>query len=541
MRQLWDSRSRWTQRILVLVPLVLSAWAVGVTAAARHVHEARYGHDVFLLLDAAWRVLHGQHVHVDFYSPYGPAVTEVVAAVMRAFGANALAIPRSVGMIGLVAFLWSLWVAGQRASAALASWFAALVTLIAVGRHQLSFEFQVTSHSAYYNRLGYVLLAIIALECLVPPRAQSKRTGALGGASTGFLCAALLFVKPTFFLAAAVLLVLSAATATPSPARWTGVASGCIAGLAACGAMIGYRFDAMFRDYAMVAAARSDSVAWSRIDVASDMVNRTSVMVTAGRVLDTVLGDLISSALVFGLAWSLPQDATRQGRRDLVALVFLFWGMSLALSLTSWQWGESPLFAVLALAFFMLASRSPSISEASWNVCGWLTAGCVFLFVGKNAGSIAFDEALARAYSPRWNSFPEPQARGLAITGSDSQCRPDRYAARVEGAVAAISSIADLRVTVLDFSNPFPFLSRSSPPRGGGLCWHYGSTFSDDTYLLPDRMFGDSNVVLIPKCPEDASAVEALGRIYGDALQTRFYRASETDSFVVLRSNTAHD
>src|SRR5260370_40743680 len=33
-----------------------------------------YSHDAFGTLDGAWRVLHGQKPHADFYSPLGPVI-----------------------------------------------------------------------------------------------------------------------------------------------------------------------------------------------------------------------------------------------------------------------------------------------------------------------------------------------------------------------------------------------------------------------------------------------------------------------------------
>ncbi len=39
-----------------------------------------FGHDIFFLLDNGWRVINGQRVHLDYYSPWGPVTFLITAA-----------------------------------------------------------------------------------------------------------------------------------------------------------------------------------------------------------------------------------------------------------------------------------------------------------------------------------------------------------------------------------------------------------------------------------------------------------------------------
>jgi hypothetical protein len=348
-------------------------------------------------------------------------------------------------------------------------------------------------------------------------------------------------VKFTLLAPAAVLLVVSVVTLRGQPwvrQRWIAVGAGFVAGLVVLGALIGYRFDAMLGDVAALIDARAGSVTWSRIDVASDMVNRTSVVITAGRVFETVLEEAIPTLLVFTLAVVVPADVVPgEGRRGALVLAAVVWGLSMLALLSSWQWGESPLFAALALALLELERRDAHPLAWRRRACVWLTACCVALFVGKNLESLVYDEYIASTYGARWDSFKEPQARGLAITGSDSECQPERYAARLEEVLAELRKIPDPRVVALDFSNPFPFLGPFPPPHGGGLCWHNHSTFNADDLPEPDRILGDANVVVVPKCPEDARAARAIRAACEPVLQTRFHRRAETGAFIVLESN----
>ena len=517
---------------LVAGPALVAVWAILTCAASRGVHEARYGHDVFLPLDGAWRVLNGQTQHVDFYSPYGPVETELVAWMMRLGGAGVLAIPRAVALVGLIAAAGMLAVVARRTSRAVGAWLVAVAALTAVGRNQLGFAFLQVSHSAYYNRIGFALLAIVMLESLVASRDERPGLVVAGGALSGFFTAILLFVKLTFPLVAAVFLAASALMVLPSRARGIALAAGAVAGLLAGGSLIGFHYGAMLGDYAFVAGARCVFEV-SRLGFWTDMAARDSVIITPGRIVETIANEARPTLLVLVIAAIMPLDALRRPeRRQMMALVAITWGASLALVLTSWQWGESPLFAVLALALLEYVVRSEAVD---WRrpACIALCAACVLELGAKQVSSVLYDEQWQATYDARADTFPGTAATGLVIDGSDSQCRPREYGPRLLQGVEAIRAVSEPRVITLDFSNPFPFLMQTRPPSGGGLCWHHDSTFSDEIFLSPRKMFGDANVVVVSKCPEDAAAVTSLAKLYDPALGD-FHLVKDTGALLVL-------
>jgi len=72
----------------------------------------------------------------------------------------------------------------------------------------------------------------------------------------------------------------------------------------------------------------------------------------------------------------------------------------------------------------------------------------------------------------------------------------------------------------------------AKPVAGGGVCFHYDSTFNDASTLSPERMFGDANVVVIPSCAEDPASVSALVAEYQPYLQAHgFVPVARTSSF----------
>jgi hypothetical protein len=89
----------------------------------------------------------------------------------------------------------------------------------------------------------------------------------------------------------------------------------------------------------------------------------------------------------------------------------------------------------------------------------------------------------------------------------------------------------------LDFSNPYSFLMQAQPPAGGGICWHFDSTFGDEAFLASDRMFGDANVVVVARCAEDAAAASALARIYEPSLKREFRVWKDTGALLILARN----
>jgi hypothetical protein len=533
--------SRW-RRVgavaIVAIPALLAVWAIATCALSRGVHEARYGHDIFLPLDGAWRVLRGQTQHVDFYSPYGPIETSLVAWMMRLGGIGSLAIPRAVAIVGVVASVGAIAVAAWRMTPAIGAWLLLVAALVAVGRNQLGFAFYHASHSAYYNRIGFALLACVMVESLVAPRTERRAVVVAGGVLSGFFTALLLFVKLTFPLVAAVFIAAGAVLKPSSRARWIAIGGGAVAGLVAGGALIGFHYGAMLGDYAFIAAARH-TFAGSRLGFFADTFARDSPVITPGRIAETMANEAWPTLALAALAAVVPLDAFRiRERRQIAILAVMTWLASLGLVLTSWQWGDSPLFAIVALVLVEHMLRADTVERWRRWTCVALAAACVAGFVGKQLVSVLYDRQWQANYDEQLDTFHGmATARGLVIDGSDSFCRPHDYGPRILEAIDVIQTVPNARVITLDFSNPFPFLMQSEPAHGGGVCWHYDSTFSQEVFLSPPAMFGDANVVVIPKCPEDADAAMALASLYDKTLHREFHLLKETPSFYVLQRN----
>ena len=523
---------------LVVTPCLVTAWAIVSCALSRGVREVVYGHDVFLPLDGAWRMLQGQTQHVDFYSPYGPVEPAIVAWMMKLGGVSALAIPRAVAVVGLVSVAGLVCVALSRTSAVVGAWLVAVAALAAVGRNQLGEPFDQVSHSAYYNRIGFALLVAVMVECLVSPARSEGRprwTLALGGLASGFFTSILAFVKPTFPLVAVVFVAMSFVLVPRSRVRTAALGFGALSGALAGGALIGFHYGAMLGDYWFIASARNGFVL-AKSGFLSDMFAHDLTFLTAGRIVQTVANEWWPTLSVVALGGVVPLGAFRVGRRiEVLAVVGCTWAASTLLVLTSWQWGQSPLYAVLALVLLEHALRS---GDRDWRrgASMALATACVVSFVVPQVASVAYDRQWQSTYDATKDTFPlHPSARGLVIEGSSSACAANEYARRLEHASRAIAALPDPRVVTLDFSNPFPYLLGEPPPSGGGVCWHYGSTFSKEVYLPAKDMFGDASVVVLPRCPEDPSSAYVLSQLYASVLSRDFTVVQDEGGLIVMR------
>jgi hypothetical protein len=419
--------------------------------------------------------------------------------------------------------------------------FTAVVIAAIAGQHQLGFGIDELSHSAGYNRFGYGLLALVLLESLPLKEGviPSVRATVLEGAISGFLLGTMCFVKPTQPIIGALILVFSVGLGPHRPRRFAGIALGvALAWLLVGGLLVRFSYGSVVRDYLLAGEARSSSLRSTITgDIVLDMVHRTSVDLTIGRILETIVNEApgIAAVMLLGyLAGGKGGARYLSTPRESTLLALLFCGLSIATVLTSWQWGESALLPLLAIAFATLVSNAERIAVS--RTIGFVAT---LPFLLKAATSIAYACAFPFLHPeflhpPR--AFSAPAARSLMMAGSDSSCRRTEYVSRIEHAAAKLVSLghARSRILVLDFSNPFPYLLDAPAPQGTGIVWHANSTISMTATLPLERMFSEADVVLVPRCAEDGAAVDILLRNYGEFLRRAYTTANEDENFVYL-------
>ena len=181
-----------------------------LTAAASPIHARLYGHDIFFLLDNGWRALHGQRVHLDYTSAWGPLTFLLIAGGLAVSGSSVAAIGYTNALVAVVAGFWAAWLAAARSKSVTVIAYPCLVALLVAAPFALGDPPIATSHGMVYNRYGYALLAIIMLECFQPSaESKSSRRTWIEPVLTGCAASLLLFLKITYFLVALLFLAVS--------------------------------------------------------------------------------------------------------------------------------------------------------------------------------------------------------------------------------------------------------------------------------------------------------------------------------------------
>ena len=184
---------------------------VALEALVGAVHARLYGHDIFFLLDNGWRALHGQRVHVDYVSAWGPLTFLLVAAGLIVSNGSVAAVTYASALFAAIVGAWSVWLVSERARGIGAVVFPCFIALIAAAPFAIGDPPTLTSQAMVYNRYGYALLMLIMLESFLPasedgePHWRKSAQPALTGCALGLL----LFLKISFFLIAVPLLGMS--------------------------------------------------------------------------------------------------------------------------------------------------------------------------------------------------------------------------------------------------------------------------------------------------------------------------------------------
>jgi hypothetical protein len=211
-------------RIAFIVLGVLVVLMVGSLAYLRATHQRVNAWDSAFLLDGGWRLLNGQRPHTDFSSPFGAVSLLVITLGMAVTRGSAAALSIGYAIVFPFITLWAWWISRRRLSAVNAFLFAGMAGLLTIGTHRLGSSYQLATYAMQYNRLGWALITILALQLFLAPigrRDPNDGDAAAGGrhrffsscllegVSTGALLGLLLFTKITYFVAGVALLAVA--------------------------------------------------------------------------------------------------------------------------------------------------------------------------------------------------------------------------------------------------------------------------------------------------------------------------------------------
>ncbi|MDQ7826686.1 MAG: hypothetical protein RDV48_28040 [Candidatus Eremiobacteraeota bacterium] len=521
------SRIRESYRFFFLIYCGIGALITFLLIRTGPVVIMRFGHDVPVYLDSAWRVLCGQIPHVDFQQVLGALFFLILAAGMKICGVSVWGIVcANILMFWLFSF-WAWILAVKRLSAPLAFLFTLAVGLFITGTYHLGFDYTVTTYTTLYNRYGYAMLFIVILELFFPLRKEKKLHESAGGFSTGFLLVCLWFIKINYFTAASLFILLRILLAVPSKDWVKGFMAGFFCAIVPMALYFRFSFSAVVHDYRIVSMVRGYEILMDSALFMEKIGPFAYVFILLPFYM------LLFSSFAF----------TARGGINSPVKLFVIMGVSgfcgILLNMTNYGIHDMPMLLVMAfLPFEYFDLKVDRSKEFKCYLLFPLLLICIFTvgsFYGKNLASIVFAGTNKARMRNSITKIKSETLNTLSVDFADGSYNREYPEKINEGLELLRKHIAEHdRIVSLDFENPFPVGLRLKSPKGFyGMC-NFGVDFNNEHYIPPERAFSDTTLIMVPKpgCPESTLP---LLRIYGDYMEKHFDFVESTERWMLYR------
>ncbi len=570
---------RWWAYTPIWVLFVIGArWALQV----RGVVVNLYVHDLFVVIDTAWRAYLGQRPNVDYVTPVGPAfawpwlvlkqiepfsLTTIVHAEWLVASCllvcASVTLPRRLGPVSFFAVGLALVTAAVTPRAMLGQveglrpyFDGAKIVWHSVRAEDLySYRADFISHLAPYNRWSQAALVLLVPVVLVAPRRQ--RVGCVdvaAGLVIGLVMAFLALTKVTYAIAGVPLIGLGL---WQRQVGWRTIGLATITGLGVAGLeqITGHDLLRYWADLRMAAAATVDFYGYNTSANYQDYGLKN---LHEGLFLFEIYGfALVIVAL--GCAGGEPWRAALWRQRQGLLLGLAACALVLVLNTQNFTQHEFPALGPILVLSVTWFARTPGMRPATG---GRRIAMVIALAVGVltvpllDAQSIVretwlADRGLACAL-PQWRGTP---GAGLLMPASafDKHRDDDQACAGLAAAPPATLDLfdkesfqiakldeargllagylrPDIRILALDFSNPYPAFTGTPAPRGALLWWDPGRDYS--AHVKPDAavMLGDTTLVLQPRLlqPRFELGYDPLWQAYGKEVEAHFTPVGQT-------------
>ncbi len=531
-----DHNRKGRHRLLLisLALICIATFALGVPRL--HI----YGHDVFFLLDGAWRVCNGQRPAVDFYGVLGPVWFLLYGGALAVAHYDAIALCYGSTFVAVLVATWAFLMLRRRMEPAPCFVACLSLVLLAVSPYPIGMYPTFTSFSMNYNRYGYALAGLVLLECFLqtyPEDGFGKQF--TGGFSSGLACAIMLFLKISFGLVGLVLVLASIVLRSGERPRSVGLITGFA--LFALPILAYLRFDLgpMVREFHYLSTAQGS------------LVNLRVVLLIAQIERFELLPVLLLTVLV-----AVCFVGQKSRRIALLTAGLLASGGDMLLNLTNTQRSSLPLMPVLALllvneitsAHAHQSGYAPGpdrLGSLSLLCFGLLAAG---IPLAMDAAGLVY--ALADKVNPEAPSYSLPEAHLRALqfvnyneTFSESYDNGERFVGyTAEGmALVAAHSGKDESVRSLTNANPFSY-AMLRPPSEGGAIDIGDRTISGNEMPPLMSILGNVDLILIPRFEgiELSKAAKLTLSTYHDVIANQYATEAESPHWVLLRKRALH-
>jgi hypothetical protein len=522
--------------------LQVSFWAalpVGVAAAMLIAPQGLLSRemtwDLLFNLGGAWHMQHGHVPHVDFHTPFGRLTFFLTYVGFWIVGPAPQAVLISQFLVLVPLFFIASVVASRRLPLLPAVVFVVYAMLLVLMPTNVGDIPNAYSLAMSYNRWGWSALTILLLLLFADP-AQKEDGAWLDVAAGGLLLLFLFYLKVTSFMAG-VGALLSALVLSRHVRRdwqlWAGVIA-----LTMLNVFLPYN-RAYLSD--IWTATTSGYLRAEPGDlVVSFLTNKAEYAILCGGVLFLVWLWMRRHASI---------------TKPLGAVVVLVLGL-FVLSQNS-QAGEIPVGIVIFFVIYQVLRQSSAEARSSsganslvpiivlvWPLVG--IAAQATMVAGYSRAAMR-DDRLVRIETTNLRGLAVPaDARDLAEAVARTNYQvlstlrdpPLRFSLTQSAYVQTLLEAAALfagerepvRILVLDQVNAMPFVLGFPPPRGGEL-W----LWPQNPARAAEEVFGDVDVVLVPKYSTLARSTIFAITTYGDYLSRTFPTRQESASWTILR------
>lgn len=512
----WDHPILRSVKIRVLLWVTVFGYCAA-RAVVGLVGTRLFSHDAFWLLSGCWRALNGQRVGKDF--------SDVVGFLAY--------LPASVGLLISHGTIWGFGIGQALAAAFLSLWMYLLardrladvprilmvlaVCFTAAAPYALGFSPFQLSPGMTYNHYGNCLLALLLVEATAL-RKSGKHVEFWGGLSTGVIIGGLFFFKVTHFILGVCLVVALLPYRKRSRANFSGLLVGFIGMLLPC--LMYYRFDIspIFGDLKMLSKARHIQL----VDY----------------VIDQTLGEAaVLIVFCLGAAAFARTHATKQAGMRILIIGFVATFFAIVTLLGNYE------FAGLAMAPFIAILVADLLLGSAPGTCDELFKGTLLLLGSAVASTVFFAGLFSMSFAGYERFYATrhiPHMHGSRLAGFATDGVDFQYANFVNDGLDLLNRLRHPGETVmcLDFSDIYSYALGSKPAPGGAVGLKYKSSFNDRHYIPPAFLFGQADLVIVPKVFSDGSLQESVPRIYGPYLNAHFREIGASRDWVLYRRDT---
>ena len=485
----------------------------------------KYVHDLFGLLDGAWRVASGQAPNRDFHTVLGPLVHYLPAMGLRLSGSFGSAVPMGLALFLLLLAPPMAHILGSRLRAAIAVPFAAFLLLIVAVPINLGETVTSLSFARFYNRIGWAALATLLVMYLHPGKAAARQD-VLDALAAAVLVLVMLYTKATYAVVAVAFLLFLLFDARQR--RWAALALA----MSVAGALVVEAAWGSSREYV------SDLLLAAKVN--------GGLRGTGGQIADHLLrnlADFVLFALFAGLAlWR------SRSPRDLLFYGFCALAGFFIINQNLQTWGIVSLYAGAAVAAETLSRSEDRVGDRRWPVGLGAPLFLLALVLPTIVHcTIALTMHAGIAVARGGEQIGLPNFAGIRLVHLWTWGEHDSATKYLAGLQDGARALAELdakpgHVFVLDTVNPFSAALGLAPARGDSPWLLWGRTLDEQNFVPPDELLQDIRIVMEPKLastelppeqPNSARGISGLRQVYGAYIAANFDLVRETEQWRV--------